>query len=317
MVLELAAASTAAAPTVTRIRQKLPLLAGHGHAVNQVLVIRDCALHQVLTAEQLQALAGGFRTAYHAALRRENKHLDPKHLMQQVARLDGTPAALPTGAAAATKDKKSGVSFGECCINLGYRIPQNKKVAAPGLYAKHAHEEWRLFCDTVAKGVVSDCWTFIAAQRPFSRLCETMLKLNQNAQFAPGTGFSSMSCTSDLARGVHTDWGNLLITAILAVIDKEAMKRATGAAHVMFGRGGSPAVLVLDSPHGVLFVGPYDALLHSNLATYIGTGETDFPWYRHSTSFYLKRRVVEHNLANGVYDTDELQLLAKCVLAHN
>ena len=235
MVLELAAARTAAAPTVTRIRQKLPLLAGHGHAVNQVLVIRDCALHQVLTAEQLQALAGGFRTAYHAALRRENKHLDPKHLMQQVARLDGTPAALPTGAAAATKDKKSGVSFGECCINLGYRIPQNKKVAAPGLYAKHAHEEWRLFCDTVAKGVVSDCWTFIAAQRPFSRLCETMLKLNQNAQFAPGTGFSSISCTSDLARGVHTDWGNLLITAILAVIDKEAMKRATGAAHVIFG----------------------------------------------------------------------------------
>ena len=81
--------------------------------------------------------------------------------------------------------------------------------------------------------------------------------------------------------------GNLLLTAILAVIDEGATsRRATGAAHVMFGKGGSPAVLVLDSPHGVLFVGPYDELLHSNLATYIGMGDGEFPWFRHSTSFY-------------------------------
>ena len=44
-------------------------------------------------------------------------------------------------------------------------------------------------------------------------------------------------------------------------------------------------MLVLDSPHGVLFVGPYDELLHSNLATYIGMEDDEFPWFRHSTSF--------------------------------
>ena len=143
-----------------------------------------------------------------------------------------------------------------------------------------------------------------------------MLQLNPNCQFAPGTGFSTMSATSDLARGVHTDWGNLLLTAILAVVDEGATRRATGAAHVMFGKGGSPAVLVLDSPHGVLFVGPYDELLHSNLATYIGMGGGEFPWFRHSTSFYLKRRIVEHNLASGKYGDwgGGLALRARCVL---
>ena len=206
------------------------------------------------------------------------------------------------------------MSYGECCVNLGYRVPQGERVDAPGLYAIHAHEEWELFCDTVAKTIAADTWAFMTRQQQFEAPCQTMLQLNPNCQFAPGTGFSTMSATCDLARGVHTDWGNLLLTAILAVVDEGATRRATGAAHVMFGKGGSPAVLVLDSPHGVLFVGPYDELLHSNLATYIGMEDDEFPWFRHSTSFYLKRRVVEHNLASGKYTEMADALLARCVL---
>ena len=42
--------------------------------------------------------------------------------------------------------------------------------------------------------------------------------------------------------------------------------------------------------------------------------DDEFPWFRHSTSFYLKRRVVEHNLASGKYTTMADALLAQCVL---
>ena len=43
--------------------------------------------------------------------------------------------------------------------------------------------------------------------------------------------------------------------------------------------------------------------------------DDEFPWFRHSTSFYLKRRVVEHkNLASGKCTTMADALLARCVL---
>ena len=87
----------------------------------------------------------------------------------------------------------------------GYRVPQGEKVDTPGLYAIHAHEEWKLFCDTVAKNIAADTWTFMTKQHQFKGRCQTMLDLNPNCQFAPGTGFSTMSATCDLARGVHTD----------------------------------------------------------------------------------------------------------------
>ena len=98
------------------------------HCKRQILVIRDCIRHRALAAEQLQALRQGFRRAFEQAQQRKNHN--SKRLLQQVARDDGTPAALPTSAAsAATKGKKSGVSYGECCVNLGYRVPQGKSMA--------------------------------------------------------------------------------------------------------------------------------------------------------------------------------------------
>ena len=107
--------------------------------------------------------------------------------------------------------------------------------------------------------------------------------------------------------------GNLILTAILAIIDPNVVGCPKGGSHTIFGEEGTPALVIHDSPFGVLFIGPYDKLLHSNLATYIDAGSTRFPWYRHSTSWYLKRTVVQHHLNHGVY-SDKLALLAALVL---
>ena len=56
-------------------------------------------------------------------------------------------------------------------------------------------------------------------------------------------------------------------------------------------------------------------MLHANLATYVSSGADKFPWWRHSSSWYLKRRIIQHNQSQGRYAKDAgLAMLARCVL---
>ena len=297
--------------------QRARLLVALQKPTSTALVVHNCIDHGILTQEQITTLVGEFKTAFkqvHAGEPELNTML-----LQQVARKDdGSPASKPRGTsnlASKRKDKQSGVSVGDCLVHLGYVIPQGgQMLSAPVPYAAHNVKEWDLFCKS-ASIVVSDAiWAFMTKQPHLSPACKIMLRLNVNARYG-NSGFSSNTTTSDLARGVHTDWGNLVLTAILAIIDPSVVGCPKGGSHTMFGEDGVPAIIIYDSPCGVLFIGPYDQLLHSNLATYVGADAEDFPWYRHSSSWYLKRTVVQHNLLHGAYKHDEsLVLLAKCVL---
>ena len=86
---------------------------------------------------------------------------------------------------------------------------------------------------------------------------------------------------------------------MISAIDPDAVGLPEGGAHTLFGEGGVPALVVYDSPLGVLLIGPYDRVLHANLATYVSSGADKFPWWRHSSSWYLKRRIIQHNQSQG------------------
>ena len=130
-------------------------------------------------------------------------------LLQQLARKDnGAPAAKLTRACTASKskDKQSGVSHGDAVTHLGYVIPQGgTAVSEPVLYAEHRKEEWELFHRVVSIGTAESIWAWMMQQSDLAPACDIMRQLAANAALG-GTGFSSSTKTSDLARGTHTDW---------------------------------------------------------------------------------------------------------------
>ena len=186
--------------------QRQRLLTKLEHATSAVTVINNCVAEEILTMDQIKALHSGYKSTFmetNAAPDLEAK------LLQQLARKDnGAPAAKPTRACTASKskDKQSGVSHGDAVTHLGYVIPQGgTAVSEPVLYAEHRKEEWELFHRVVSIGTAESIWAWMMQQSDLAPACDIMRQLAANAALG-GTGFSSSTKTSDLARGTHTDW---------------------------------------------------------------------------------------------------------------
>ena len=81
------------------------------------------------------------------------------------------------------------------------------------------------------------------------------------------TGFSKVTVSLDNPTDLHWDKNNFGVTALLILPSEDLV----GGTHALISDDFSSAVLVRDTPYGLLIIGDYGRVLHGNLATYAGS----------------------------------------------
>eukprot|EP00965_Chrysotila_dentata_P177302 5855369-Pleurochrysis_carterae.AAC.2 len=85
-----------------------------------------------------------------------------------------------------------------------------------------------------------------------------------------GTGFTKVTVALNIPTPVYNDYGNIGQTFLMCHDVSGGGEKLSGGAHVLLDAQLATAYVLQDRPEGVFVIGPYNSVMHCNLATLAG-----------------------------------------------
>eukprot|EP00965_Chrysotila_dentata_P213698 6187780-Pleurochrysis_carterae.AAC.2 len=105
--------------------------------------------------------------------------------------------------------------------------------------------------------------------------CAAMLAKVPARYRLAGTGFTKATVSVNKPTRAHTDFANTDLTFLIAYDVSRGSGRLMGSSHVLVDTNFQAAVVLSDSADVMFVIGPYQSILHANLATTSGSCKRD------------------------------------------